>query len=372
MNRSTFVKVAAALGVAGGLCLPASAQMQGIIAPGTLIPGQSLSKGTITYSNQTGTRDSFSVGMSTNMGANVSASSTADYNSSGTALFGLTGTSNLRQEIGTSRTTDQSYSQLSSYQNAASSSATTAALAATSTTYSTENLNAVAALSGTDTRTVNGKVYTATNKSEITNDRVNSAEYKNAYSSAYESAYTAAASSSYGSGVISGTFEKNAGKTVQSQVTSGSTAITADVKTAAESTARTQTEATYGADWDHAKNKSSYSSEAEWTTAKTNAYNTAYSGAVNTLAKGSVVSTTEQTAATTNEVEVRGVGSASNLTTSSTTKFEAAVIRPTTLPTAASSLASGTASASAGGSLSSSSYADANSTTFTSSFVQAY
>ena len=52
--------------------------------------------------------------------------------------------------------------------------------------------------------------------------------------------------------------------------------------------------------------------------------------------------------------------------------FSSKIDRPTTQSTVGAALGSGTASSSAGGSLSTSSYADANSTKFTSSVVQAY
>jgi hypothetical protein len=381
MNRSVFVKAVAALGVAcgiqGGV---AHAQMQGVVAPGTLIPGVSVSKGTITYSNQTGTRDSFSVGMSTNMGANVSASSTSDYNAGGTALFGLTNSSNLRQEIGTSRTTDQSFSQLQSYQQSASSSAAVAAASSSDVT----------SLWGTSTEKKNGNGVaisqsdTAALNSWETN-RNNSSEYKNAYASSYESAYTAAASSSYGSGVISGSFEKNAGRTVNTQTQSGASTVTTEARTQALSSATSSanneyTRETSGSTTTFKKGGVAYTdtsggmtAEQKWTADRQSSIDTYYGQALDRISQGSITSTSDQQVATTNDVTVRGVGSATNLTTSGTTKFESTITRPTSLTAApGTALASGTASASAGGSLSSSSYADANSTTFTSSFVQAY
>jgi len=370
MNKKVFLKAATALGLVCGLVAPVSAQMQGIIAPGTIIPGQTLSKGTITYSNQTGTRDSFSVGMSTNMGANTSASSTADYAASGSAIFALNGTnSTLKQEIGTSRSSESSFSQLQSYQQSASSSAATSAANTAATSVSSEWGS-----SYTADKTVKGVTYKS--EGEWKNARDASSEYKsaysNAYSSAYESAYSNAASAASGSGIISGQFVKNEGKTVQTQATSGSSAITADVTTKASQTATTTTAAEYGATYEGRGSKYTALSSSDWTQAKETAYNNSYSAAVNSLAKGSITSTVEQTSPTTNDVTVKGVGSATNLNAAATTKFESAIVRPTTLSTVGAALGSGTASSSAGGSLSTSSYADANSTKFTSSFVQAY
>lgn len=401
MNRKVFL-AAVALGVAssfGGS--EALAQSAGIVAPGTLIPGVNLTKGTITYNNQTGTRDSFSVGMSTNLGANVSSSSTSDYSASGTALFGLSGTSNLRQEIGTSRTTDQSFSQLTNYQTEASRSAETAALNATSTTYSSDVLTAVGNLSGSDTKVVNGKTYTADNKAEITNDRINSAEYKNAYSSEYEAAYSRAASSSYGSGVISGEFVKNAGTTTTTQTTSGATSADSTIQTKAAASALSSVESEYTTTTDQSTNTKRYyrngteitssgskTAEQEWTQQKQSSYDSYYGTAMNSLSQGAITTTSSQTGDTKNNVTVRGVGSAANLTTSAASKFESNVnklidtkttvdtttadVKITTVQNLNAGGSSGTASANSGGSLSSSSYADANSTTFTSSFVQAY
>ena len=387
MNKKTFLKTAAALGLACGLVAPVSAQMQGVIAPGTIIPGTALTKGTITYSNQTGTRDSFSVGMSTNMGANTTASSTADYAASGSAVFQLNGAgttgqlSTLKQEIGNSRSSESSFSQLQSYQQTASSSAATSAsnTAASSTD--------VTSKWGTATSKLNGAGLAVSNDaaSSWETNRNNSSEYKaaysNAYSSAYESAYSNAASAASGSGIISGQFIKNEGKTVQTQASSGSSEITTDVKNQANTTASAITTSAYDSTYSVynarpatgiGSKSASITTEAEYTAAKSNAYNSAYSAAVNTLAKGSITSTIEQTNPTTNDVTVKGVGSATNLSAASTTKFESAIIRPATLSTVGAALGSGTASSSAGGSLSTSSYADANSTKFTSSFVQAY
>ena len=74
----------------------------GMLAPTFDVGTDSVSKGTVSYSNSIGSADSFSVGALTNIGATASASSTPDYNVTSSATFGI-GTSTINQVIGTKK-----------------------------------------------------------------------------------------------------------------------------------------------------------------------------------------------------------------------------------------------------------------------------
>ncbi len=89
-----------------------SALTTGLAAPTIDVGSAAVQKGTVQYSNSTGTSDAFNVGTLSTIGASVSASSTPDYNVSSTASFGLTG-STINQVIGTSGATSSSASQSS-------------------------------------------------------------------------------------------------------------------------------------------------------------------------------------------------------------------------------------------------------------------
>jgi len=89
-----------------------SALTTGLSAPTIDVGSAAVQKGTVQYSNSTGTSDAFNVGTLSTIGASVSASSTPDYNVSSTASFGLSG-STINQVIGTSGATSSSASQSS-------------------------------------------------------------------------------------------------------------------------------------------------------------------------------------------------------------------------------------------------------------------
>ena len=73
----------------------------GMAAPSFDVGTDTVSKGTVSYSNSIGSADSFSVGAMTNNGATASATSTPDYNVTSKATFGI-GNSTINQVIGTS------------------------------------------------------------------------------------------------------------------------------------------------------------------------------------------------------------------------------------------------------------------------------
>jgi hypothetical protein len=104
-----------------------SALATGMSAPTVNVGTTQVEKGTVQYSNSTGTSDAFSVGTATMINAAVSASSTPDYDVTSTANFGVTG-STINQVIGTSGTNSSSSQQSSSdIQTLAASSATSQA-----------------------------------------------------------------------------------------------------------------------------------------------------------------------------------------------------------------------------------------------------
>ena len=73
-----------------------------MLAPTFDVGSDSVSKGTVSYSNSIGSADSFSVGALTNIGATASATSTPDYNVTSSATFGI-GNSTINQVIGTKK-----------------------------------------------------------------------------------------------------------------------------------------------------------------------------------------------------------------------------------------------------------------------------
>ena len=89
-----------------------SALSTGLSAPTIDVGSAAVQKGTVQYSNSTGTSDAFNVGTLSSISASVSASSTPDYNVNSTASFGVANSS-INQVIGTSGATSQSTSQQS-------------------------------------------------------------------------------------------------------------------------------------------------------------------------------------------------------------------------------------------------------------------
>ena len=90
-----------------------SALTTGLKAPTIDVGSTAVEKGTVQYSNSTGTSDAFNVGTLSSIGASVSASSTPDYNVGSTATFGIAA-STINQVIGTSGANSSSNSQSTS------------------------------------------------------------------------------------------------------------------------------------------------------------------------------------------------------------------------------------------------------------------
>jgi len=89
-----------------------SALSTGLARPTIDVGTAEVKKGTVQYSNSTGTSDAFSVGTNSQISASVSASSTPDYNVLSTASFGLKG-STINQVIGTSGANSSTNTQTS-------------------------------------------------------------------------------------------------------------------------------------------------------------------------------------------------------------------------------------------------------------------
>ena len=89
---------------AGSTTASVPALSAGMIAPTLNVGTDTVSKGTVQYSNSVGSNDAFSVGANTNIGANVNASSTPDYSVTSNANFGVAA-STINQVIGTSAAT---------------------------------------------------------------------------------------------------------------------------------------------------------------------------------------------------------------------------------------------------------------------------
>lgn len=342
MKRFTFLKVAAALGVAVGLAAPASAQVStglqqaafggaitsgGAYSPastgfsalsnvgGTRVEGATIDAngnttggttvittggggkvGTFQASLSEGDQQRFAVGTSTNISVNASSSSTSDYMTNSTATFGV-GSSNLRQTIGSSGVSETSNARAS----AASSYAATA----------------------------------------VETEVGNSAEKY------YEKASASAGSSSSNSNwawwnnSYSGRSWNQLEASEQQAITSNYNQVSTAINQRA-----------------------------------TNEYNTsaAASEAANGVISGSFVSNSSSTTNPTsadanNQVTVKGIGNAASVNAQSNSVFTSQITGRAGTPAAGTS---GTASGSAGANVSSTASADAAATKFSSVFIQAY
>lgn len=369
MNRSTLLKVAAALGVAAGLAAPASAQVSvglqqaafggtigngGALTPASTgfgalstvgvttttinegnTPGQQVSAsttktsgsggkvGTFQASLSEGDQQRFAVGTSTNIGVNASSSSTSDYQANSTATFGF-GSSTLRQSIGTSGATQsatQKDQAKASYveQTASTSAAQSASTTVGSSAESYYNKAAANATTSGNTSTSTGYSWwnsgyqtSGANKSwsSLSSDeqKAVTASYQQAYNSAYSTAYTSASTSA----------------------------------------------------------ATSYESSA------------AASEAATGVISGSFVSSSSQSGSAApaagsenanNQVTVRGIGNAANVNAAGNSVFNSVITARPGTPAAGTS---GTASGSAGANVSTTASADAAATKFSSVFIQSY
>ena len=332
MNKSAFIKAAAALGLACGLITPVSAQVsttlqQAAFGPagsgaatgfsalsnvgGTRVEGATINAngnstggttvittggggkvGTFQASLSEGDQQRFAVGTSTNISVNASSSSTSDYMTNSTATFGI-GSSNLRQTIGTSGVRETA----SARESSASSYADTSVGKTASSYYEKA-------------------------KSEIAVDSSASSRYTWWHSSMATQSYDQA----------------------KTNTTSGS-----------------KIDSTYNSEYGSAKSEYSSSASA--------------SQAANGVISGSFVassSTTTTPAAgdnSQNQVTVSGIGNAASVNAQANSVFSSTITGRAGTPAVGTS---GTASGSAGANVSSTASADAAATKFSSVYIQAY
>jgi len=172
-----------------------SALTTGLTAPTIDVGSAAVQKGTVQYSNSTGTSDAFNVGTLSTIGASVSASSTPDYNVASTASFGLTG-STINQVIGTSGANSSSNSQ---------SSTDTASIA--DSVASTQ--------ANSDFQQASGGGYWWWNRRNNRRTKISESEYestKSTYTASLAEDITKSVSDASGqSGTISGVFKKTDG-----------------------------------------------------------------------------------------------------------------------------------------------------------------
>ena len=185
------VTATASLGV---LALPARAQvdlsMMGVQAPTLNIGTDSVTAGTLQYSNSGGSSDAFSVGTSTSINASASASSTPDYSVNSKSNFGVD-SSVINQVIGTSGSTNNTRSNSMGVD--VESSAAASAESAVSREYKQEG---------------GGYYWWRNNQWEATTEQEYTSARSSSYDSAYSRAYENINSSLSDSGTISGSFQK--------------------------------------------------------------------------------------------------------------------------------------------------------------------
>ena len=352
--RRTRTSLVAALAVTGAATLfgaPSSeAQLQNMLLQGIQAPGaginvgsDSMVKGTIQYTNSAGSNDAFSVGTSTNISSNASASSTSDYAVSADANFAMGnngancegtcgGLTTINQTIGLSGATNSSRETDIDRSLSASRSAELTATTEIDKSYKREH-------NGTAGWWYWGNnKWNSTTESDYTSKR--EAAYTSAYNAAYTSSFSALTEASGQDGTISGLFIKDAG----------------------ESTSTISDSYTYR-DASGAAVAGSVDRNSDGSTTFTAASG---SGAVISSDLTRTTSFVQDKAAS-NDVTVKGIGANNNVVASDTANFTTEILKGS-----AASTDSGTASGSAAGGVNTTASASASSSTFVNSFVQAY
>ena len=333
---------------------------------GVDIGTSTMAKGTITYSNSAGSSDNFSVGTTTAINANASASSTSDYQVTSTASFDMGdnatagiggGLSVISQQIGKSSSQSASQSLDTSTAQSYSESASTAASTATNEKYETRT-------DSTSTGGGNSYWWWSNNRwnqfesndsadAQTQYEAAYEAEYNSQYDTAFSSQLSAKAASDGADGTISGDFEKNAGASNTSNYQSSQyrNATTGDIVSQSNF-------ATNSLTGDDTNGYTADVVDAAGTTSTLN------------LTREQIQhSDFEQTAATTNTVTVKGISSSNNIVADDGAEFTSTISKIDTTTTGGDS---GTASGSAAGAVATNASASATSSSFISSFVQAY
>lgn len=286
--------------------------------------------GTAQFNNSLGTNNSFQVGSATSLGVNASASSTKEYGVTSAADLQLSGSSTLNQVIGTSGA-GQSKTATSTRAHDVSRSA-----------MSERNWGASFEAD---------REYT--NRAGQTNSYGTEAEYKAAYNAEYNAEYQNAysqiqstESSSTSDGTISGSF-----KTVENS-RAGAAGSDVEVTAAAESAVAAE----FGADYEN--QTTSYTSQAEYASARQNAYEREYAKASASNSRYSD-----------SQVTVKGIGSDANIISSSDSSFKTAIAANADV---ASPGSTATAQGGAGASLSTVSLANQSQSQTASAFIQSF
>ena len=347
--------------------------------------------GTAQYNNSIGTNNSFQVGSSTNLGVNASTSSTPEYEVTSHAKLDLSGSSVLKQIIGTSGASQTKTAE----QVAAMTYADTTAKD-TASTYAETNATSTASESASNAQSSwessNGGSWanyygdsgwsSTTHMSEDEWNNASSDAYSNEYDSvytstknslydskyteAYNNAYTEAASNistdtnaNATNGVIKGTFTTSE----FGEAEAGGSA--AEWRESASASAETDTAVSFQDDWDAYSllygSTGAYATSEEYDTARTEAYSTAYADAY-----ASSMSTSSRTSSS--DVEVTGIGSDASVTAAGTSTFD--VLISTVDDVLPESTA--TANGAAGANLSTSSFANQSQASTASAFMQAF
>ena len=177
---------------------PVSALSTGMAAPTIDVGSADVSKGTVQYSNSTGTSDAFNVGTLSSISASVSASSTPDYNVNSIAKFGVQA-STINQVIGTAGASSSSSSSQSSLTDSSISD-----IAESQANSDFQQID-----------TANGGGWWWWNRRKNKRQRITQEEYtstKTAYQESLKTDITnSLAESSATSGTISGVFKKTDG-----------------------------------------------------------------------------------------------------------------------------------------------------------------
>jgi hypothetical protein len=177
---------------------PISALSTGMAAPSLSVGTDEVKKGTVQYSNSTGTSDAFNVGTLSSISASVSASSTPDYNVNSVAKFGV-GASTINQVIGTAGA--------SSSTSSSQSSLTDSSIDSIAESQSSSDFQKIDAS--------NGGGYWWWNRRKNKRQRITDSEFDSTKSSYTASLKTdiqnSLAESSATSGTISGVFKKTDG-----------------------------------------------------------------------------------------------------------------------------------------------------------------
>jgi len=175
-----------------------SALSTGMSAPEIKVGTDEVKKGTVQYSNSTGTSDAFNVGTLSSISASVSASSTPDYNVNSIAKFGV-GSSTINQVIGTAGASSSSSSSQSSLTDSSIDS-----IASSQASSDFQKID-----------TSNGGGWWWWNRRKNKRQRITESEYESTKSSYTASLKTdiqnSLAESSATSGTISGVFKKSDG-----------------------------------------------------------------------------------------------------------------------------------------------------------------